>query len=84
VGLLAWIITGLVAGALAKAATGGRAAAAGCLPTLFIGVVGGLLGGIIFNAAGQRGIDEFGLWSVFVAFVGATVLLVVVQSLGRR
>lgn len=79
-GLLSWIVVGFVAGALARAVTGG-ARDAGCLATIVIGVVGGLLGGALFNAAGDEGIGDFGLRSMFVAFVGASVLLVVVGLL---
>ena len=43
----------------------------GCLGTIVVGVVGGLLGGALFNAAGDHGIGDFGLRSMFVAFVGA-------------
>lgn len=74
-GLLAWIVVGLVAGSLAGAATGRRAG--GCLPTLVIGVLGALVGGALFNAAGSHGIGHFGLWSIFVAFIGASVLLLI-------
>lgn len=80
-GVLAWIIVGLIAGGLARMATGSRKR--GCLGTVLIGVVGGLLGGILFNAAGERGTTEFGLWSILVAFVGASVLLLVLDG-GRR
>jgi uncharacterized membrane protein YeaQ/YmgE (transglycosylase-associated protein family) len=80
VGVLAWIVVGFVAGAFARAITGsgGRL---GCLGTIVVGVVGGLLGGIIFNAAGAGGIGRFGFRSIFVAFIGAVVLLVVVGFL---
>lgn len=82
-GLLSWILVGLVAGMLAGAATGRKVR--GCLPTVLLGVLGALVGGFVFNAAGSRGIDEFGLWSIFVAFVGASVLLLVFGgSLGGR
>jgi len=40
-----------------------------------VGVLGGVLGGILFNLAGDEGIGKFGLRSMFVAFVGAVVLL---------
>lgn len=72
---LSWVVVGLIAGAFAKSVTGVRGA--GCLGTMFIGIVGGLLGGAIFAAAGGEGIDEFDLYSVLVAFVGATLLLFV-------
>jgi uncharacterized membrane protein YeaQ/YmgE (transglycosylase-associated protein family) len=75
VGLLAWIVVGFAAGSLAGAATGRRAG--GCLTTILVGVLGALVGGALFNAIGQRGVDEFGLWSIFVAFVGASILLLI-------
>jgi uncharacterized membrane protein YeaQ/YmgE (transglycosylase-associated protein family) len=73
-GFLGWIVVGFVAGALARAATGGGWNM-GCLSTIVVGVLGGLLGGMIFNLAGDEGIGDFGLRSMFVAFVGAVVLL---------
>lgn len=75
--IFGWIVVGFVAGALARAITGG-ARDAGCLATIVIGVLGGLLGGMLFNAAGDEGIGDFGLRSMFVAFVGACALLLVV------
>jgi uncharacterized membrane protein YeaQ/YmgE (transglycosylase-associated protein family) len=75
-GFLGWIVVGFVAGAFARVATGsGRHL--GCLGTILVGVLGGLLGGMLFNLAGSQGIGEFGLRSMFVAFVGAFVLLFV-------
>ncbi len=81
VGVLAWIVVGLVAGSLAGAATGRRVR--GCLPTLLVGVLGAIVGGVLFDAIGQRGVGHFGLWSIFVAFVGASLLLLVVGGLQR-
>jgi uncharacterized membrane protein YeaQ/YmgE (transglycosylase-associated protein family) len=83
VGLLGWIVVGFVAGALARAVTGG-ARDAGCLFTIVVGIIGGLLGGALFNAAGEEGIGDFGLRSMFVAFVGACALLLVVGLFTRR
>ena len=76
-GLFGWIVVGFVAGAFARAVTGGGWNI-GCLGTIVVGVVGGLLGGILFNAAGDQGIGDFGFRSMFVAFVGAVVLLAIV------
>jgi uncharacterized membrane protein YeaQ/YmgE (transglycosylase-associated protein family) len=72
---LSWVVMGLLAGVFAKSVTGVRGA--GCLGTMFIGIIGALLGGAIFAAAGGEGIHEFDLYSLLVAFVGATVLLFV-------
>jgi uncharacterized membrane protein YeaQ/YmgE (transglycosylase-associated protein family) len=81
--VLVWIVVGLVAGALAGRVTGVRGN--GCLVTMVVGIIGGLLGGALFTAAGDEGIGGFGLRSMFVAFIGATVLLLVLGSVtGKR
>lgn len=87
-GVIGWIVVGFVAGAFARTLTG-SGSRLGCLGTILVGIVGGLLGGAIFNAAGDKGIGHFGLRSMFVAFVGACVLLIVVGFItgdrrGRR
>jgi uncharacterized membrane protein YeaQ/YmgE (transglycosylase-associated protein family) len=48
-----------------------------------IGIAGALIGGAVAQVAGQRGVDEFTWWSLLVAFVGATVLLLVLGALER-
>ena len=53
----------------------------GCLFTVAVGIIGGLVGGALFHAAGQRGLDDFSVWSIFVASVGATALLWVLESI---
>ena len=80
--VLGWIVVGFIAGGLARVATGAQKR--GCLGTIAVGILGGVLGGAIFNAAGERGIGDSGLWSVLVAFVGACALLFVLQALSRR
>jgi len=82
-GPLGWIVVGFVAGALARPVTGGGWRL-GCVGTIVVGVLGGLLGGALFNLAGDRGIGKFGLRSMFVAFIGAVLLLAVVGLLGGR
>jgi uncharacterized membrane protein YeaQ/YmgE (transglycosylase-associated protein family) len=91
-GILGWIVVGFVAGALAKPVAarlirrgGDPGWDVGCLGTIAIGVLGGLIGGALFNWAGGDGIGNFGLRSMFVAFIGAVLLLVIVGLLsGRR
>jgi len=79
---VSWIIVGLIAGGAARMVT--RSNKRGCLPTVVIGIVGALIGGSLFAAAGQKGLDDFSLWSIFVAFVGASLLLLVLGALGGR
>lgn len=80
--VLAWIVLGFVAGALAERATGHKSG--GCLTRIAIGVVGALVGGAIANAAGQQGVNDFSLWSLLVAFAGASVLLLIFGAIDRR
>jgi uncharacterized membrane protein YeaQ/YmgE (transglycosylase-associated protein family) len=84
VGVIGWIVVGFVSGALAKPITGGGWRL-GCIGTVVVGILGGILGGMLFNLAGDEGIGDFGLRSMFVAFVGAVVLLALVGLVsGRR
>ncbi len=71
-GWLAWIIVGAVAGWLASMVVHSRL---GLLGDIVAGIVGALIGGFLFSAVGVSGVTGFNLWSVFVAFVGAVVLL---------
>ncbi len=83
-GLLSWIVVGLIAGWLAGMVMKGGGY--GLIGDIIVGVVGGLLGGWIATnflhiGAGMTGIN---LQSILVAFVGAVVLLVLLRLLGGR
>jgi uncharacterized membrane protein YeaQ/YmgE (transglycosylase-associated protein family) len=82
VGLLGWIFVGLIAGALATRVT--KYDRRGCLFSIVVGVIGAVIGGALFSAAGSNGVTDFSLWSILVAFVGAVLLLLVLQALQRR
>jgi uncharacterized membrane protein YeaQ/YmgE (transglycosylase-associated protein family) len=79
-GVIGWIVVGLLAGGMARMATGSEKR--GCLGTMVIGILGGVIGGALFNAAGGKGITDFGLWSILVAFIGACALLFIMQAVG--
>lgn len=86
-GILAWCVMGLIAGGLARRAVG--APKRGCLATIAIGVLGALLAGAASRFATGDPIDTFNeldLGSIFVAFVGAAALLLVLEAAsgGRR
>ena len=80
-GLLAWIVVGLIAGWLASKVIPSRL---GTIGDTIVGMVGALIGGVLFNAAGVVGTTGFSIWSVFVAFVGAVVLLVLIRAFSRN
>ena len=81
-GLIAWIVVGLVAGGLARWIV--KDDRSGCLYTMIVGVLGALIGGALMNAAGDEGINDFGLRSILVAALGAILLLLVLQALSGR
>ncbi len=73
-GILAWIVLGLLAGAIAKAIMPGKDPG-GILVTMLIGVVGAFLGGFLGNMLTGSGLNGFSLWSLVLAVVGALLLL---------
>jgi uncharacterized membrane protein YeaQ/YmgE (transglycosylase-associated protein family) len=77
-GLLAWIVIGIVAGWLASQAVPSRL---GLVGDTIVGMVGAVVGGWIFEQVGSTGTTGFSIWSVFVAFVGAVVLLFAIRAL---
>lgn len=81
-GILGWIVTGLLAGWLARVVV--QDDRSGCLYTMFVGVLGALIGGALMNAVDERGIDEFSLRSIAVAAVGAALLLLILQAIAGR
>ena len=84
-GILAWCIVGLIAGGLARRAVG--APKRGCLGTIAVGVLGALFAGAVSRFATGDEISTFNeldLGSIFVAFVGAAALLLVLEALGGR
>lgn len=81
-GLLAWIVVGLIAGSLAQSVTGLEKR--GCAYTLVVGVLGALIGGALFNAAGtDEKLTGINFGSVFVAFIGGCALCLVLKVLHR-
>ncbi len=78
ISFLLWILMGGLAGWLASAVMGTRAQQ-GTLMDIAIGILGAFVGGFLFNLIGSAGVTGFNVWSLFVAFIGAVVLL----GLGR-
>jgi len=85
-GILSWIVVGLIAGWLAGMVM--RGGGYGLVGDVIVGVVGGLLGGWIATSFLHIGasVNGINLESILVAFVGAVILLVLMRLLrgGRR
>lgn len=73
-GIISWIVFGLIAGALAKLIMPGKDPG-GFLVTIAIGIAGALIGGFIGSLIGFGGVSGFNLKSLVVAIGGALVLL---------
>ena len=83
-GIIAWIVVGLIAGALAKLIMPGDDPG-GIIVTILLGIVGAFVGGFIVNLLGGAGVSGFNLWSIVVATIGAIILLAVYRMVaGRR
>ena len=82
-GIIAWIVLGLVAGFIASKIV--NRSGEGPLLDIVLGVVGALVGGFLFNIVGAAGVTGFNLWSILVAVAGAVVLLLAYHAIaGRR
>jgi len=74
---IAWIIVGLIAGAIAARVVAGRGF--GCIADIVVGVAGAIIGGFLLSSLfGMTGnVGFFG--SIVVAFIGAAALLAVLK-----
>ena len=79
-GIVSWIIFGALAGWIASGITGDNKKM-GCGMNIVIGIVGASIGGLVFNMIGGSGVTGFNLWSLFVAVVGAVILLSIINAL---
>ncbi len=78
-GILAWIVVGIIAGYLAKRVMPG-VRAGGVLGDLVVGVIGALVGGWFFNHFGHPAVTG-NIYSIVVAFLGAVIFLWTIRLL---
>jgi uncharacterized membrane protein YeaQ/YmgE (transglycosylase-associated protein family) len=84
VGILAWIVVGLIAGVLAKIAMPGPDPG-GVILTIVIGIVGAVIGGFVMEyLLGGPGVSGVNLASILVATLGSVILLVAYRAITRR
>lgn len=81
-GILAWIVIGGLSGWLASIIV--RRKGMGCILDIVAGIIGALIGGLIFSYFGSKGITGFNIWSFFVAFVGAVIILGIISLFRKR
>jgi uncharacterized membrane protein YeaQ/YmgE (transglycosylase-associated protein family) len=76
IGVISWIVVGLIAGVLAKLIMPGRGPG-GFLLTIVIGMIGALIGGFVVQLLGGTGLTGFSVWSILVATLGSIILLAI-------
>lgn len=80
-GILSWILFGLIAGGIAKLILPGKDPG-GCLITIAIGIIGAMLGGLIgTRMLGFGTVTGFNVRSLLIAILGAVVLLLLYRLL---
>jgi uncharacterized membrane protein YeaQ/YmgE (transglycosylase-associated protein family) len=71
--VLGWIVLGLIAGFIGSKIV--NHSGQGFLLDIVLGIIGAVVGGFLFTALGATGVTGFNLYSMFVAVVGAVVVL---------
>ena len=82
-GIISWIVVGLIAGLLAKWFMPGTGPG-GFIVTVLIGMAGASIGGFVVRLLGGTGATGFNVWSILVATLGAIILLSVYRLFGGR
>jgi uncharacterized membrane protein YeaQ/YmgE (transglycosylase-associated protein family) len=80
--ILAWLVVGLIGGFLASKVV--NKSGEGLVVDIILGVVGAMVGGFLFNMFGASGATGINIYSIFVAFIGAVVVLVIYHMVFRR
>jgi len=80
--IVSWLVLGLVAGFLGSRLYG--SSGQGLLLDIVLGIVGAVVGGLIFSLFGGAGVTGFNLWSLIVAVVGSLVVLYIYHNFIER
>ncbi|HEV2362823.1 MAG TPA: GlsB/YeaQ/YmgE family stress response membrane protein [Caulobacteraceae bacterium] len=80
--IIGWLVLGLIAGFIASKIVNRRGE--GLVMDIVLGVIGAFVGGFIFSLIGAAGVTGFNIWSMFVAIIGAIVVLFIYHALFRR
>ena len=82
-GLISWIVVGLMAGFLAKWFMPGPGPG-GFIVTVLVGMAGASIGGFVVSVLGGTGATGFSVWSILVATLGAAILLLLYGLIDRQ
>lgn len=80
---LAWIVLGLIAGFIGSKIV--NKSGEGFFLDIILGIVGAVVGGWVFSMFGAQGVSGVNLYSLFVAVLGAILVLVIYHAVfGKR
>jgi uncharacterized membrane protein YeaQ/YmgE (transglycosylase-associated protein family) len=79
--ILAWLVLGLVAGFIGSKIV--NRTGEGLVLDIVLGIVGAVVGGYVFSMFGATGVTGFNIYSLFVAVIGAVLLLVAFHAVRR-
>ena len=79
--ILAWIVLGLIAGFIGSKLV--NKTGQGIVLDIVLGIFGAVVGGYLFNMMGSAGVTGLNIYSVFVAVVGAVLVLVAYHAVRR-
>jgi uncharacterized membrane protein YeaQ/YmgE (transglycosylase-associated protein family) len=82
VSILSWVILGLIAGFIASKIVNKRGE--GLILDIVLGIVGAIVGGSLFTTLGAAGVTGFNFYSMFVAVIGAIIVLIVYHAFVRK
>ena len=82
-GILTWILLGLIVGFLAKLVMPGRDPG-GVIITILLGIAGALLGGFVGSAMGMGNVNGINMGSILLATLGSILLLAIYRLTRRR
>lgn len=81
--IIGWLVLGLIAGFIGSKIV--NKTGEGVILDIVLGIVGGVVGGFLFSLLGAQSVTGFNLYSMFVAVIGAIVVLVIYHAvIGRR
>ena len=81
-GIIAWIILGLIAGFIGSKIV--NKTGEGLIMDIVLGIIGAVVGGFIFNFFGHTGVTGLNIPSLIVAVIGAIVVLLIYHAVVRR
>jgi uncharacterized membrane protein YeaQ/YmgE (transglycosylase-associated protein family) len=76
--IIAWLVLGLIAGFVASKIVNNTGE--GTVVDILLGIVGAIVGGWLFNAVGASGVTGLNLYSVLVAIIGASIILILYHA----